>query len=118
MDHFQLGQAEVAALGQVSGNTLNRLTVSDGNIQSSFWPAVWAHLPVLNTLRIGWKARLGDVATTDIFAFCSHAPRPLTLQLHWELYDKLHGSRLQELCRLWGAPLVTLESKNHFAELP
>jgi hypothetical protein len=119
MNRFQLGQAEVAALGQVSGNNLTRLTVGGADVQSSFWPAVWTHLPSLNTLRIGDEACLGNLATADIIAFCSHAPRPFTLQLQRHLYDELHGgSRLQELCRLWGAPLVTLESKNRFAELP
>jgi hypothetical protein len=70
------------------------------------------------TLCIGRTACLGDAAAADIFAFCSHAPRPLTLQLHQVLFDKLHGNRLQELCHLWGAALVTLESEDDFGELP
>jgi hypothetical protein len=118
MDYFRLGQPEVAALGVASLESLASLTVGKSNIQSSFWPAVWAHLPALNTLRIGREVSLGNLTAVDIFAFCSHAPRPLTLQLHQVLYDEVQGDRLQELCRLWDAPLVTLQSLDYFAELP
>jgi hypothetical protein len=117
MQHFQLGQPEVAALGQICGSTLTHLTVVFGDVDSSFWPAIWAHLPALTTLSIAGRVILWDVAAADITAFCSYAPRPLTLELHHVLHDQLQGSKLQEVCRLWGKQQVTLRRQTQFQGL-
>jgi hypothetical protein len=97
-------------LGRVLGSSLTDLEIRSGHICRDFWPAVWAHLPRLTQLSLGCYLHMDTIHSQDIVAFCIRAARPLQLQL----YEGLEGQvgpaeRLQELCTLWGGPLVTIK---------
>jgi hypothetical protein len=109
---FMLGAAEVAVLGRVGGAHITCLTIAELVIRSDFWSSVLPHLPRLDTLvyakpyfpaSFGGGERLADFA-----AFCSSAPRPITLKIAADVLPKGHFEKLQQHCQLQGLSLVTL----------
>jgi hypothetical protein len=111
MEGFKLGGAEVQALGSIS-STLTRLFVWQADTQQNFWPAVWAHLPSLQTLAFLPDAleELGANFPLDVAVLCSRAPRPFTVLLSPEGLAKLQQCQLAERCQVWGTPQVTIRA--------
>jgi hypothetical protein len=96
-------------LGRAFGSSLTHLEVITLNISRDFWPAVWAHLPGLQHLSIGYYHDHGTVHIEDIAAFCTHAARPLQLSLPGSLKERVGSAdKLQELSSIWGFPQVTI----------
>jgi hypothetical protein len=108
MPGFKIGAAEVAALGQVSGGHLTRLTIAAADLHSSFWLSVFAHLPKLDTLVLVESLALGPLAMADIAMFYCHAPRPITLRIAAGVVPSQQFQGLQECCQLWSTSQVTI----------
>jgi hypothetical protein len=111
MPGFLMGQPEVAALGTACGSTLKHLAILTAHVQTTFWPAVWSHLPALGTLSLGYNAWCGHdaIAASSLCLFCSHATRHLTLKIDEHLYNNLECEELQQCWGLWSSPpLVTV----------
>jgi hypothetical protein len=108
-DEVWFNASVMEQLGRALGSSLTRLEVTSGYILRDFWPAVWTHLPGLQRLSLGPYA--GPLAYDDLACFCSHATRPLQLQL--TLDEDRQGevqplARLQELGSIWGVPHVAV----------
>jgi hypothetical protein len=99
----------VEQFGRALGSSLTALDLQSGSISRDFWPAVWAHLPGLQHLRLGWHIDKDTIHHNDLAAFCTHAARPLQLSLQANFEDKVGpADELRELGRIWGGPQVTI----------
>jgi hypothetical protein len=116
MPGFTLGASEVAALGEVGGPHITHLTLEAADVSSDFWPSVWAHLPVLQTLTLAGceGAVRGSVSEVELAMFCVRAPRPFTLELEEQMYKDLGGARMEDSCRRWATPQVTVDQVDQF----
>jgi hypothetical protein len=117
LDRLTLGGAEVEALGSSSSSTLTRLTIWEADVQRSFWPAVWRHLPGLRTLAITVEwCRLPSETGTDVALLCSRAPHSFTLLLSEDILAHVQSLDLMSACHLWGTPEVAIRKATN-AEL-
>jgi hypothetical protein len=107
---FKLGREEVAVLGQVFGKSLKGLKLRACELERSFWPALWTHLPVLDHLTtesLSDTYVAGATSISDLSMFCSHASRPFDLSLgYYEDEDELQ--ELRQCAALYGRPQVTV----------
>jgi hypothetical protein len=110
MPGFTLGGAEVAALGEVAGPHITHFSLRAADVCRDFWPAVWAHLPVLHTLTL--LRCEGAISEAELSMLCIRAPRPFTLVLTRRLYKEVNGAGIEESWRLWGTPQVTVKQVN------
>jgi hypothetical protein len=108
LDEHSLGAAQVQQLGRALGSRLKQLTVVSCTLQSSFWPAVWRYLPGLERLEI--QNYVGYLEQADMACFCSHATHPLQLVLTLYVFT-YREEQLEQLCRTWGVPQVTVTIK-------
>jgi hypothetical protein len=98
----------IQQLGEALGSSLKKLTLYQCDLSDDFWPAVWAHLPGLQQLAVTHLVH-GSIGPEQLASFCSHAARPLQLNLGLELYEQAQGGgRLERQCRVWGVPQVTV----------
>jgi hypothetical protein len=78
-----IGAAELSALGSAWGDRLTHLYLSGVSLHKTFFSAVLQHLPGLQVLS------LNDVSSkalrARLHAFCSQVPRPLKLELFYDL---------------------------------
>jgi hypothetical protein len=103
-----VGASEVQQLGSVLGSSLKQLVLGECEVTDDFWPAVWTHLPGLQQLTIRGSAS-GAIGTDELASFCSHATRPLQLNLWKYLYNRVGADgKLERQCRVWGVPQVTV----------
>jgi hypothetical protein len=108
MKGFKLDAAEVAALGQVSGGHLTRLTIAAAELHTSFWSSVLLHLPKLDTRVLAEPFPLGPGVMADISMFYCRAPRPITLMVDTKVLPDREFEELQERCQLWDPSQVTI----------
>jgi hypothetical protein len=101
-----LGASAVQQMGGALGSSLKQVVLRGCGLSPDFWPAVWAHLPGLQQLTVGDKVH-GAIGVHEVAAFCSHATRPLQLNLRQDLHKEM-GGKLEEQCQVWGVPQVTV----------
>jgi hypothetical protein len=95
-------------LGATLGHSLTHLELSSCTIHQGFWPAVCRHLPRLQELSLR-SSVVGAVSFNEIEALCSHATRPLRLNLGKSLYSSAGpAEQLEQQCRTLGVPQVTV----------
>jgi hypothetical protein len=106
LHEFELGQQELAALGEVFRDQITRLYLQACEIQGSFWPALLKTLPSLRELEI-WCSGTGAIDETNLIGFCSHVSRPFTLKIDedFEQEARVDVEKLQSIAWLHGSPL-------------
>jgi hypothetical protein len=115
---LQVTEEVIERMGATLGHSLTHLILAACSIPYDFWPAVWRHLPGLQSLRIS-SGVSGAISSADIAAFCSHATRPLSLRLGRGLYDLAkRAEQLEQQCRTWGVPQVTVTVLDGFLKHP
>jgi hypothetical protein len=87
--HFVVGEAVALELGRALSASLTNLHLEKYRLSASFWPAVWGHLPGLQSLSLS-DGMTEQVNREDVASFCTSAPRPLQLRLGEDLYAQLH----------------------------
>jgi hypothetical protein len=113
MGTCSIGAPQVHQLETALGSSLKHLKLRWCTIDPSFWPAVWRHLPELQRLEVCDERvqQQQQIAPGDVASFCSHATHPLQLILSKDLYQAVQGDQLEQLCRTWGVPQVTVGIK-------
>jgi hypothetical protein len=95
----------VQQLGGALGSSLKHLVLRRCHLPDDFWPAVWAHLPWLQQLAVSDQVH-GSIGREQLMSFCSHAVRPLQLNLGLRLYEAVQGGA--QLNTAGGVPQVTV----------
>jgi hypothetical protein len=106
--------SNLAALGEVVGTSLTHLELVGCRLSSDFWPAVWVHLPLLQTLYISDSPQ-GSVMPKDLVTSCTRATCPIKFELGDSFFPDLKLKvRLQKECAAQGRHLATvITSRQH-----
>jgi hypothetical protein len=104
----------VQELGDTMCTRVVHLELQRCQTAQGFWPAVWAHLPGLQTLTLHDTLSV-PVCLEMLASFCSQATHPLQLKLGKDTYSKLAAGTAtlsetpEEQFRAWSGPQVTVE---------
>jgi hypothetical protein len=75
-------------LGQALGSSLTALQLRPTDLPSSFWSAVWAHLPGLQELTLP-QVTAPSTSVRDVASFCAAATHPLQLRVSRSMYNEV-----------------------------
>jgi hypothetical protein len=102
---FQLGRAEVAALGRTQGGTLMHLVLNHCRLTPGFWPAVRQTFPHLSRL---WLLDNVEASAADLVAFCTTRaaaippPPVLQLQVYEPAATRMGCNAVMSTLKAWG----------------